>query len=62
MAARKKKSGKKTEGRQKDLQDHRHEEAKRKNNPEVGLSNWEPRQKTPPRAKYEYDPCHRPSR
>lgn len=35
---------------------YRHEEAKRKNNPEVGLANWEPKAKTPPKVKYEYDP------
>lgn len=38
------------------VQDYRHAEAKRKNNPEVGLSNWEPTPKTPPRQRYQYDP------
>jgi adenine-specific DNA-methyltransferase len=36
--------------------DYRHDEPKRKNNPEVGLANWEPKAKTPPTVKYEYDP------
>ncbi|MGH8546621.1 MAG: site-specific DNA-methyltransferase, partial [Gammaproteobacteria bacterium] len=39
-----------------DVGTYRHEETKRKNNPEVGLANWEVKEKTPPRKRYEYDP------
>jgi hypothetical protein len=52
MTPRKKRAERKT----RDLGDYRHEEARRKNNPEVGLSSWEPKQKTPPKVKYECDP------
>jgi adenine-specific DNA-methyltransferase len=45
------KRGKKSEP---SVTDYRHDEAKRKNNPEVGLANWE--KKRPPRQRYEYDP------
>jgi adenine-specific DNA-methyltransferase len=38
------------------VRDYRHDEAKRKNNPEVGLANWEPKVKAPPKVKYQYDP------
>jgi len=37
MAPRKRKPGKKSVGRKKDLKDYRHDEARRKNNPEVRL-------------------------
>ena len=40
--------------------DYRHDEAKRKNNPEVGLANWEAKGKTAPKVKYDYDPFKDP--
>jgi very-short-patch-repair endonuclease/DNA modification methylase len=38
------------------VKDYRHQDASRKNNPEVGLSNWEKSDKAPPKVKYQYDP------
>ncbi len=40
--------------------EYRHDEAKRKNNPEVGLANFEKRPKRPARQRYEYDPHRDP--
>jgi len=48
--------GRKAENKKGEVGDYRHEEAKRKNNPEVGLADLEPKAKTPPKVKYEYDP------
>ncbi len=42
------------------VSDYRHDEAKRKNNPEVGLANFEKRPRRPPRQRYEYDPHRDP--
>jgi len=53
------KSGKKQRRAAGDVQDYRHEEAKRKNNPEIGLANWERRK--PARQQYQYDPYQDPA-
>lgn len=53
------KSRRKQQKSSEDVRDYRHDEAKRKNNPEVGLANWEKRK--PARQKYQYDPYQDPT-
>lgn len=53
------KSGGKQRKPSEDVRDYRHEEAKRKNNPEIGLANWERRK--PARQQYQYDPYQDPA-